>query len=227
MKQGKIYGLGVGPGDPELLTLKGVRLLQEADLIVVPDKGKGEKTALNIVKDHVEGKELLSCPTPMIRDKAQLAENYQTMASQLGEHLSQGKTLVYLTLGDPSLYSTYVYLHQALTAQGYHSELVPGVPSFCAVASRLGVSLCERDQRLMIVPASHKNMEDCLALDANLLFMKAGGEIGQLQRLLEEHGLLENASLVENCGMEGERVFPKFGEMTENTGYYSVVLVKK
>ena len=104
---------------------------------------------------------------------------------------------------------------------------MPGVPSFCAVAARLGQSLCEQSERLMIVPASHKDIGDCLDADANLVFMKAGREIGALREALRSRGLLEKASLVANCGMEGEQVFPHFADMPEDTGYFSVVLVKK
>lgn len=224
---GKLYGIGVGPGDPELLTLKALRLLQEADLIVVPDKGSGEKTALNIVKEHIQGKEILYCDTPMIRDQEKLAKSYDAIAQQLRPLLAQGKTLAFITLGDPSLYSTYMYVHQRIEALGFSAQLIPAVPSFCAVAARLGISLCERDQRLLIVPASHKNVEDCLAQDANIVFMKAGREITALQETLAKHELLDKASMVENCGMEQEKVFPHFGDMDEKTGYFSLVVVKK
>lgn len=227
MNTGILYGVGVGPGDPELLTLKAVRLLQEADVIVVPDKGSGKKTALNIVKDHIQGKELLFCSTPMVRDQEILDKSYEKIAKELSKLLDQSKTLVFITLGDPTLYSTYIYVHQKIKSMGYTAELVPGVPSFCAVSAKLGLSLCERSERLMIVPASHKNIEDCLSIDSNLVFMKAGKEIGTLQEKLKECNLLKNASLIENCGMENERIFRKFEDMTENTGYFSVVVVKK
>lgn len=227
MNKGKLYGIGVGPGDPELLTLKAVRLLQEADLVVVPDKGSGEKTALEIVRTFVDGKELLYCATPMVRDETVLAQSYDAIAQTLAPLLDTGKTLAFITLGDPTVYSTYMYVHQRMVALGYEAELVSGVPSFCAVAARLGVSLCERSERLMIVPASHKDVDDCLTNDANLVFMKAGRDIGALQQALETKGLLGGASLVANCGMAGEQVYKKFEDMTDPTGYFSVVVVKK
>ena len=125
------------------------------------------------------------------------------------------------------MYSTYMYVHRRVLERGYEAVLVPGVPSFCAVAARLGQSLCEQSERLMIVPASHKDIGACLDADANLVFMKAGREIGTLREALRARGLLEKASLVANCGMEGEQVFPRFADMPEDTGYFSVVLVKK
>ena len=227
MSKGTLYGLGVGPGDPELLTLKAVRILKEADVIAVPDKGSGEKTALHIVEAYIQGKPLLPCATPMVRDQQVLDTAHHRIADSICALLGEGKTVAFITLGDPTVYSTYMYVHRRVLERGYEAVLVPGVPSFCAVAARLGQSLCEQSERLMIVPASHKDIGDCLDADANLVFMKAGREIGALREALRARGLLEKASLVANCGMEGEQVFPRFADMPEDTGYFSVVLVKK
>ena len=227
MTRGKLYGVGVGPGDPELLTLKAVRILKEADVIAVPDKGSGERTALGIVQAYVAGKEQLICVTPMVRDQAVLDAAHDRIAGDICALLEKGKNVAFITLGDPTVYATYMYIHRRVLARGYEAVLVPGVPSFCAVAARLNTSLCEQSQRLLIVPASHKDVEDCLNVDANLVFMKAGREIGALKQKLSDHGLLESASLVANCGMEGEQVWERFADMPENTGYFSVVLVKK
>ena len=226
MEKGKLYGVGVGPGDPELLTRKAERVLREADIVAVPDKGAGEKTALNIVSDLVAGKELLSCPAPMVRDQAVLEASYQESADRICARLDEGKTVAFITLGDPTVYSTYIYVHKKVLARGYEAELIPGVPSFCAVAARLNTSLCEGAERLLIVPASH-DAADCLDIRANKVFMKAGKAIGELQGQLAERGLLEHASLVANCGMEGELVCPRFADMTDGTGYFSIVLVKE
>ena len=227
MTRGTLYGLGVGPGDPELLTLKAVRILREADVIAVPDKGSGEKTAFRIVQEYVADKTILTCVTPMVRDQAVLDAAHDQIAADICALLEDGKNVAFITLGDPTVYATYMYIHRRVLSRGYEAVLVPGVPSFCAVAARLNTSLCEQSQRLLIVPASHKDMEDCLNVDANLVFMKAGREIGALREKLAEHGLLEHASLVANCGMEGEQVWEHFADIPENTGYFSVVLVKK
>ena len=163
----------------------------------------------------------------MIRDEAALDAAYEKNADLVCAALDEGKDVAFLTLGDPTVYSTYLYLHQKVVARGYEAEIIPGVPSFCAVAARLGMSLCEKSERLLIVPASHKDMSDCLDLDANLVFMKAGKEIGALKETLAGRGLLDKASMVANCGMEGELVCPKIADLPDGTGYFSVVLVKK
>lgn len=226
MNKGILYGVGVGPGDPELLTLKAVRILQTADVIAVPDKGAGEQTALTIVKDYIEGKERVNCAAPMTRDPARLEESYQSNADLLCALLDQGKNVAFITLGDPTVYSTYIYTHKKVLERGYTAQLIPGVPSFCAVAARLNTSLCEGAERLLVVPASYERLEESLDVRANKVLMKAGKSIGELQEVLRRRGELDRASLVENCGMENERVYERFGDMEEKTGYFSVVLVK-
>jgi len=225
MNRGILYGVGVGPGDPELLTLKARRVLTEADVIAVPDKGAGEKTALNIIGGLAEGKELLYCAAPMVRDEARLEAAYAENAGKIAERLDAGKNVAFITLGDPSVYSTYLYIHRRVAAMGYDARIVPGVPSFCAAAAALGCGLCEGGERLLVVPASYRNAEDCLDVDANFVFMKAGRDLDKLRDALERRGLLGRAALVENCGMASERVCPRFEDA--DGGYFSLVIVKK
>ena len=208
--RGMLYGVGVGPGDPELMTKKAERIIRQSAVLAVPDAGRGEKTALNIVGELADGKELLSCEAPMVRDHAALDAAYERNADLVCAALDAGKDVAFITLGDPTVYSTYLYLHKKVVARGYDAQIIPGVPSFCAVAAKLNMALCEKSERLLIVPASHKDVSDCLDLDANLVFMKAGREIVALKDTLAAHGLLDKASLVANCGMEGELVCPRF-----------------
>ena len=225
--RGMLYGVGVGPGDPELITRKAERIIRQAAVLAVPDAGRGEQTALNIVGELAAGKELLHCAAPMVRDHGALDGAYERNADLVCAALDAGKDVAFITLGDPTVYSTYLYLHKKVVGRGYEAQIIPGVPSFCAVAARLNMALCEKSERLLIVPASHKDVSDCLEVDANLVFMKAGREIGALKETLADHGLLDRASLVANCGMEGELVCPRFAELEEGSGYFSVVLVKK
>ena len=102
MERGKLYGVGVGPGDPELVTKKAERVLREADIVAVPDKGAGEKTALNIVRDIVAGKELIYCPTPMVRDRAVLDGCYEQIANDICALLDEGKNVACLLYTSPS-----------------------------------------------------------------------------------------------------------------------------
>ena len=222
---GKLWGVGVGPGDPELLTVKAVRVLREADVVIVPDASSGDKVALNIAKDYLKGKKIQFVKTPMVRDKAVMDAAHEQAADTISALLDEGKQVVFLTLGDPAIYSTYMYIHQKVLNRGYVVEVVPGIPSFCAAAARLNQSLCLGREPLTIIPASH-DQNDLIDLPGNKVFMKAGRSILELQQALAEKGLLEGASMVENCSMENEHVYPHFADLKEPSGYFSLVIVK-
>ena len=222
---GKLWGVGVGPGDPELLTVKAVRVLREADVVIVPDASSGDKVALNIAKDYLKGKQIQFVKTPMVRDKAVMDAAHEAAADTICALLDDGKQVAFLTLGDPAIYSTYMYIHQKVLRRGYAVEVVPGIPSFCAAAARLNQSLCLGREPLIIIPASH-DQNDLMDLPGNKVFMKAGRSILELQQALGEKGLLEGASMVENCSMENEHVYPHFADLKEPSGYFSLVIVK-
>ena len=222
---GKLWGVGVGPGDPELLTMKAVRVLREADVVIVPDTTKSDKTALNIAKDYLEGKEVIFAQTPMVRDKAVVDAAYEQAAQQICALLDQNKQVAFLTLGDPTVYSTYMYIHEKVLRHGYAVEVVPGVTSFCAAAARLNISLCQGSEPLLVIPASH-SQEELLDVPANKVFMKAGRSILELQQTLKERGMLDNASMVANCSMANEIVYPHFADVQESAGYFSLVIAK-
>ncbi len=224
--RGILYGVGVGPGDPELLTVKAARILREADVIAAPRTGSGAQAALEIAADYIRGKPILDCSTPMSRDRTAALAAYADAAQRIAALLEEGKTVAFLTLGDPTVYSTYFYIHRLVEEQGYEARLIPGIPSFCAAAARLDMALCEGKERLLIVPAGYEDLEESLDVTANKVLMKAGRSIAELQELLRRRGELERASLVANCGMEGEQVYPRFSEMAEPTGYFSLVVVK-
>ena len=152
---GKLYGVGVGPGDPELLTLKAVRVLRNRYTYRVPDSVKADKTALHIASAYLQNKTVETVTTPMVRDKAVVDAAYTAAAGRICALLDQGKQVAFLTLGDPTVYSTYMYIHEKVLARGYDVEVVPGVPSFCAAAARLNLSLCQGSEPLLIIPASH------------------------------------------------------------------------
>lgn len=222
---GKLWGVGVGPGDPELLTVKAVRVLREADVVIVPDASSGDKVALNIAKDYLKDKQIQFVKTPMVRDKAVMDAAHEQAADTISALLDDGKQVAFLTLGDPAIYSTYMYIHQKVLRRGYAVEVVPGIPSFCAAAARLNQSLCLGREPLTIIPASH-DQNDLMDLPGNKVFMKAGRSILELQQALAEKGLLEGASMVENCSMENEHVYPHFSDLKEPSGYFSLVIVK-
>ena len=118
-----------------------------------------------------------------------------------------------------------MYIHERVQRQGYAVEIVPGVPSFCAAAARLNTSLCQGDEPLLIIPASHSHAE-LLDVPGNKVFMKSGKSILDLQQTLREKGMLDGAAMVENCTMDNERVVPDFSQLEEPSGYFSLVIAK-
>lgn len=223
---GILYGVGVGPGDPKLLTLQAVETIRDADCIAYPISG-GENIALGIVKEYIKDKDLVACDMPMTRDRDLLELSHERCADQMIELMKQGKNIAFITLGDPSIYSTYIYVHKKVLAKGYRAQLVAGIPSFCAVAARLNDSLCESKEPLLIVPASYDGLEDCLQFPANKVFMKSGKSILDLRERLRETGKLSNAKMVECATMENEKVYQNLDELDEKSSYFSIIVVKE
>lgn len=160
---------------------------------------------------------------PMTKDEAVLKESHEAAVKSLTALMDQGKTVAFLTLGDVTVYSTYGYVHQKLLNLGYESVLVNGVPSFCAAAAKLGISLGEKAESIHILPGSYP-VKDGLKLSGTKILMKSGTKIADVKREL----LLTEcpAWMVENCGMEGERLIRSAADIPEDAGYYSLIIAK-
>lgn len=224
---GKLYGIGVGPGDPELLTLKAVRLIKECDVIAVPGKQKEETVAYKIVKQavpEIAEKECLEVDMPMTKDKEKLAQSHKAAFEKVSQVLDAGKNIAFLTLGDPCVYSTYIYIHQRIQQAGYETEIVSGIPSFCAVSARLNQGLVERSEMLHVIPSSY-GIEEGMKLSGTRVLMKAGKKMGQVKEQLKKMNV--QASMIENCGMENEKIYHSIEEIPEEAGYYSLIIVKQ
>lgn len=228
MKRGTFYAVGLGPGDPELVTRKAVRILEGCLVIAAPRTHGDGMLALSIAQRaaNLEGKTILPIPFPMERNEERRRANYEKAADHIETHLSTGQDLALLNLGDVSIYATGGYLAAILRARGYETEWVPGIPSFCAAAARLGVSLTERDTPLHILPAGSVPLEEALELLGTKVLMKAGRSLPNVVSALEQRGLLEKASLVENCGLPGERVCTELSQEAD-FGYFTTVIVKE
>ena len=224
MEKGMLYGVGVGPGDPELMTLKAVKIAKNADVIAVPHREPEKCTAWQIARKaapELEGKRLLPVDMPMTKDSKKLEVAYEAGAVALMKELDRGKAVCFLTLGDPTVYSTYLYLHQRVAAAGYPAKIVPGVPSFCAAAAELGISLCENSQQLHIIPGTYTPTE-ALELPGVKVLMK-NNLPATLSALREGN---QKAALAENCGMENQRLYHTLQEIPEDAGYFSLLIVK-
>lgn len=225
---GVFYNVGVGPGDPELITVKAARLLSGCDCFAFPDSGGcGENIALKIALAAVpklRDKPTISVSMPMTRDAAELSAAREAAASRISAELQRGQNVCFITLGDPSVYATGAYLCTMLQSAGHRTETVAGVPSFCAAAAALGVPLASAGEALHIIPASYPAVGEAMELSGTKVFMKAGETLPKLYELLQQKGLASGALAVQNCGMENERL----GPLEQNTpaDYFTLVIVK-
>ena len=225
--KGMIYGVGVGPGDPELMSLKAVRLIRENDVIAVPGKIPQEAVAYKIaatVVPEIAEKTLVPVYMPMVKDRELIQKEHEKGAKMLEEYLDQGRNVVYLTLGDSTIYCTFSYLQHILEQDGYPVELVPGIPSFCAAAARLNLPLAEWDEPLHIVPAVHKTQE-LLHYEGNYVLMKSASHMKEVKELLRAKGL--SVGCVENCSMETEKLYRSLDEIPDDAGYFSLIIAKE
>ena len=226
---GKLYGVGVGPGEPELMTMKAARIMRECDVIAVPDTGETEMTALSIAQKavpEIRDKKIISLSLPMSRDRALLHASQTKAAKQLIRLLMDGCSVAFLTLGDPTVYSTYMYIHKLILDMDGQAEIVPGVPSFCAAAARLGIPLAEGGEALHILPGSYAGASKGLDLAGTKVLMKTGKSFDKIKTELTGRGLLNKAKMVQRCGMEGERVFTDLALADTDASYFSIIIVK-
>lgn len=224
--RGIAYGVGVGPGDPELMTLKACRLIRETQVIAVPGKEPKETVAYQIAVQAVpelSSKTLLPLYMPMSMDRKILQENHRKCASAIEEYLEQGQNVVFLTLGDSTIYCTFTYLQSILEADGYETCLVNGITSFCAAASRLNIPLTEWNEPLHVIPAVHKLKED-LTQQGTCVLMKSASHMAEVKDILRRSG--KHVRMVENCGMPNEKTYHSVEEIPDDAGYFSLIIAK-
>lgn len=230
MKKVVFYGVGIGPGDPELMTLKAVRVLERCPVVAAPRTKSGGMLALDIASRAVDlkGKTVVPLDFSMERDRAVQRAAHLAAAEAVREHLDGGRDVAMLNLGDVSIYATYSYLMEILRAQGYETVMVPGVPSFCAVAARLGVSLTEMDTPLHIAPGS-MDLDEVLDQPGTKVLMKSGRQLPAVLEALETRGKLGTSMLVQNCGLPGEDVCADLSQSRPEGrhGYFSTIIVKE
>lgn len=225
--KGTLYGVGVGPGDPRLMTYLAVETIEKCQVIAVPAEGKEHAVSYRIAKGIVKGldeKECLNLSTPMTKDPKVLIRNYKIAADRIIEQLEKGREVAYLTLGDPTIYSTYIYIHRIVRERGYKTQIINGIPSFCAVAARLGESLVDRSDQLHIIPSTY-DIEEALTYPGSKILMKAGSKLPVVKQTLREKNM--PGVMVENCGLPDERIYKDIDDMPEQASYYTIVVVKE
>ena len=220
------YGVGVGPGDPELLTLKAVRIIEACDVLAVPGRTKEDSVAYGIALAAVSGiaqKETICIHMPMTKDEKKLKESHENGAAQIIRLLEQGRSVSFLTLGDPTIYSTYLYLQKLVQEAGFETEIISGIASFLAAGAALNTGLVEKEQQLHIIPSSYET-RDALDLPGTKVLMKAGKKMPLVKEAVAR--MDADVYMVENCGMDGVRICRGADEIPEDAGYYSLIIVK-
>lgn len=230
--QGKFYGIGVGPGDPELLTYKAVRLLGEVDVVAVPVAGSGKKsTAYRIAGRFIgESCRVLEIDFPMTHERSKLEEAWETGREMISTALNRGESVAFITLGDPMLYSTYIYLYHHLQQAGYAVFTVPGINSFSAAAAAAGVPLTFGDEKMAILPgnAVMELSDEDLEGFQTLAVFKVANYYEQVVERLEQAGRLKGSVLVINCGQPGERIVSDLKSVLgEKLSYFSLIISRK
>lgn len=232
---GVFYGAGVGPGDPELITLKTLRILEKCPVIAVPKAtDEASSTALSIARKalSLDGKEILELSLPMTKDKATLKAARQRAALELALRLKRGLDVVFITLGDPLLYSTFGYL-APLVKKALPSADVrvsPGVTSFSAAAASLSMPLAEENERVAVIPAGYgdKDIELALKTFDTVIFMKVHKSVDRLVEIICGLGLEKKAFFISKAGWSEEEVITDINRLKgQKHGYFSMLIVKK
>lgn len=224
---GTFYAVGVGPGDPELLTLQAANILKRCPVIAAPQTRSGQMLALDIARSALDlrEKEVLPLSFTMSREPALREESYQTAARQIEAFLQKSLDVAMVNLGDVSIFATVYYILERIREDGFRTVMAPGVTSFSAVAARLGCSLTQIDAPLHIIPAS-ADLDSALRFPGTKVLMKSGSAIRETVHALERAGLLDRAALVADCGLPTEQVYRDLRKLPENLSYFATIIVQ-
>ena len=226
---GKVYGLGLGPGDPDLITVKALKILQTADVIAYPSAEGVPSLVRSIAAPNLPGHQIeIDMAMPMAVERFPAKQVYDKAAIEIKAHAEQGRTIAVLCEGDPFFFGSFMYLYQRLVSQ-LEIEIVPGVTSVAACASVAGLPLVARNESLTVLPGPL----DDQALEARLeqadafVIMKVGRHFLRLKALLSKLGYLERAWYIERATMEQQKV-AMLGDVEQATApYFSMILVHK
>ena len=216
VKKGKLIGIGVGPGDTELLTLKAARVLKSVPVVFSPKSSKEkESIALSIVRPVLEERKdykrlmLVEPIFPMIEDKDELEKIWSNAAEMIAQYLDSGRDVAFITIGDTSIFSTYSYVQQKLIGR-YEIETIPGITSFTACAAAKNKALVEQNDILTIVPKIDDRLEHVLEYSDSVVLMKASRNTSELESTIEAKNRPKEIYSVQNCTREDEKIIEGF-----------------
>lgn len=231
-KLGTFYGIGVGPGDPDLLTVKAIRAIKEVDVIIAPKTEKKEgSVALEIARPYLKSDiEIIYQVFPMVKDFAESPEVFISNKEEILAILRQNKNVAFLTLGDPMFYSTYIYVFNLLKDEDVNIETIPGVPAFLAIASKIGRPVAFGNDILSIIPATADVGNIDAALDASdtSVLMKVYKNFGEIVDTLAQHKMAQQATLVSRCGLPDENIIEDIStHKDDKINYLSTIITRR
>ena len=236
-----LIGIGVGPGDVDLLTVKAVKAIQSADIIMCPaSKEDRPSIALGVVSpiiDKSKNQEIVKLIFPMTKDKDVLEATWKKNAKIMAETVLTGKNVVYLTVGDPFLYSTWIYMHKDLTENYPDMDIsvIPGIVSMFTFAAKVGVSIAEGAEKVAIIPSCYdlSSVKEIAKNSESMIFLKDGRYFDQVIEVLKESGFPDNSifAIGQDLGTENEIIRKMtLGEVNDDTlttKYFSILVVKR
>ena len=236
-----LIGIGVGPGDPDLLTVKAVKAIQNADIIMCPASNEDRPSiALSVVSsliDKSKNQEIVKLIFPMTKDKDVLEATWKKNAKIMAEKVLLGKNVVYLTVGDPYLYSTWIYMHKDLEENYPDMEIsvIPGIVSIFAFAAKVGISIAEGSEKVAIIPSCYdlSSVKELAKYSETMVFLKDGRYFDQVIKVLKESGFPDDSifAIGQDLGTENEIIRKlTLGEVNDGaltTKYFSILVVKR
>jgi precorrin-2/cobalt-factor-2 C20-methyltransferase len=232
--------VGCGPGDPELLTVKAVKAIQNAEVIMCPTSKEGKPSiALSVISSLIDEskKQIINLVFPMTKEKNKLVNAWENNAKTLAEAVISGKKVVYLTVGDPYLYSTWIYLHRELETKhpDIKIKVIPGIVSMFTFASKVGISLAEGAEKMAVIPSCY-DLSRVKAIAKNcdtMIFLKDGRYFDQVIKLLREAGFSDKSLFAIGQDLDTDHEIVKkltLGQVTDKvftTKYFSIMVVKR
>jgi len=233
--------VGCGPGDPELLTVKAVNAIKNADVIMCPTSKEGKPSiALSVVSsliDQNKKPEIVNLVFPMTKDKDILENTWQKNSQIIAESVFSGKKVVYLTVGDPYLYSTWIYLHREISVKhpDINITVIPGIVSMFTFASKIGISLAEGAEKMAVIPSCYdlSKVKEIAKNCDTMIFLKDGRYFDQVINLLREAGFSKDSIFAIGQDLDTDKEIVKkltLGQVTEDTitsKYFSIMVVKR
>ena len=237
----ELIAVGCGPGDPDLLTVKAVKAIQNADIIMCPTSKEGKPSiALSVISsilDKTKNQEIVNLVFPMTKDKETLESTWEKNSKILAKGVLAGKNVVYITIGDPYLYSTWIYLHREISKN--HPEIkitvIPGIVSMFTFAAKVGISLAEGAEKFSVIPSCYdlSQVKEIAKNSDTMVFLKDGRYFDQVIELLKESGFSDDSIFAIGQDLDTENEIIKkltLGEVTKDTltsKYFSILVVKR